>query len=269
MAVACSPVHAIGGRLLGTGGATQVEGSAGGGIVPWAVIAGYGTEDERGGTAAIVRVDSDDFALTTLGVAYGWNNRVEASLARQSLDAGTVIPGLTLRQQVAGIKVRIAGDLVYTTMPQLAVGLQYKWNLDFAVPAAAGAGDDSGIDVYLAATKLFLAGIAGRHALINATLRSTAANQTGLLGFGGDRGGREWVLETSAAVLVTESVAVGFEFRQKSDNLSFAGEDHWRDVFIAWFPDKRISVVAAWADLGSIAGVRGQTGTFISAEVNF
>jgi len=39
-AVACAPAHALGGRLLGTGGATQFEGAAGGGIVPWAVIAG-------------------------------------------------------------------------------------------------------------------------------------------------------------------------------------------------------------------------------------
>ncbi|HIQ51993.1 MAG TPA: DUF3034 family protein, partial [Pseudomonas pachastrellae] len=30
-----------GGRLLATGGVTNIEGSAGGGIVPWAVLSGY------------------------------------------------------------------------------------------------------------------------------------------------------------------------------------------------------------------------------------
>ena len=30
------------GRLLATGGATSIDGAAGGGIVPWAVLAGYG-----------------------------------------------------------------------------------------------------------------------------------------------------------------------------------------------------------------------------------
>src|SRR5438874_9832371 len=35
------------GRLLATGGATQIEGSAGGGIVPWAVLSGYATRSEE------------------------------------------------------------------------------------------------------------------------------------------------------------------------------------------------------------------------------
>ena len=46
-----------GGRLLATGGVTNIEGSAGGGIVPWAVLSGYGTRDEWGGDAFATRVD--------------------------------------------------------------------------------------------------------------------------------------------------------------------------------------------------------------------
>ena len=38
-----------GGRLLATGGATMIEGAAGGGLVPWAVLAGYGTREEWAG----------------------------------------------------------------------------------------------------------------------------------------------------------------------------------------------------------------------------
>ena len=34
------PASAGQGRLLATGGATQIEGAAGGGIVPWAVLSG-------------------------------------------------------------------------------------------------------------------------------------------------------------------------------------------------------------------------------------
>ena len=33
------------GKLLGTPGVSQVEGSAGGGLVPWAQLAGYASED--------------------------------------------------------------------------------------------------------------------------------------------------------------------------------------------------------------------------------
>lgn len=38
-------------RLLATGGVMQIEGSAGGGAVPWALIAGLGTDTQIGGSA--------------------------------------------------------------------------------------------------------------------------------------------------------------------------------------------------------------------------
>lgn len=37
-----------GGRLLLTGGVSTIEGAGGGGIVPWALIGGYGTRNELG-----------------------------------------------------------------------------------------------------------------------------------------------------------------------------------------------------------------------------
>ena len=59
-------------------------------------------------------------------------------------------------------------------------------------------------------------------------------------------------------------LAFGIEYRQKPDNLSFAREEDWNDVFIAWFPNKHINVTAAWADLGDIAGVKDQQGWYLS-----
>src|SRR6478736_6454971 len=80
------PAYAGQGRLLATGGATQVEGSAGGGIVPWAVLAGYGTDQQLGGTAFYTRVDTGDYALDAYGAAFTLHNRLELSVARQSFD---------------------------------------------------------------------------------------------------------------------------------------------------------------------------------------
>ena len=45
------------------------------------------------------------------------------------------------------------------------------------------------MDLYIAATKLYFAALAGRNVILDATLRRTRANQFGLLGFGGDGGG--------------------------------------------------------------------------------
>ncbi len=263
------PANATGGRLLGTGGATQVEGAAGGGLVPWAVMAGYGTRDEHGATATFTQVRTDDYTLTAFGAAWSWRNRFEISVFRQDLDIDSLIVGESLGMDVVGLKWRVAGDLVYTATPQLALGIQHKRSRDFAIPAAVGASSRSGTDVYLAASKLFLAGFSGHHLLLNATVRSTAGNQLGLLGFGGDLGRRHYVFEASAAVLLTERFAVGAEFRQKPDNLSFAREDHWRDVFVAWFPNKQVSLVAAWVNLGSVATQNRQRGFYLSGEANF
>jgi hypothetical protein len=155
-------------------------------------------------------------------------------------------------------------------MPQISVGVQHKRLRDDALPLALGARDGSGTDVYLAATKLWLDAAGGYPLLLNGTLSSSNANQIGLLGFGGDRGNdRSFLLEASAAVLPTPTLAVGIEFRQKPDSLGFAREDHWRDAFVAWFPNKRVAVVAAWANLGSIATLDRQSGGYLSVQLSY
>ena len=267
--------NADGGRLLATGGATQVEGSAGGGLVPWAVLAGYGTRDQHGGTAFATHVDTGDYRLDVQGVGYTFGNRLELSFARQRLDLGTLqdqlsLPWATLDQDVFGAKLRLAGDLVYTRMPQVSLGVQYKRLHDDALPLAVGAREGEDIEPYVAATKLFLAAAGGYPLLLNSTLRYSRANQAGLLGFGGDReADRSLLFEGSAAVVLRPGVVVGVEYRQKPDNLGFAREDDWYDAFVAWFPNKHVALVAAYADLGSIAGLDDQRGGYVSLQVSY
>jgi hypothetical protein len=262
-----------GGRLLATGGATPVEGGAGGGIVPWAVLAGSGTGDQWGGSAFATRLSTDDYQFSSRGLAVTAYNRVELSLARQDLRLDTLGPALGLRDphlrlDVYGIKLRALGDLVYGAWPQLSIGAQYKRQRDFAVPALVGARDDSDIDYYLAASRLYLAGAAGYNLLLNATLRSTRANQGGLLGFGGDQGNaRSWHPELAAVVLLRPELAFGVEWRDKPDQLGFAREDAWSDVFVGWFPNKHAALVLAYADLGSVAGLDAQRGWYLSLQL--
>jgi hypothetical protein len=155
-------------------------------------------------------------------------------------------------------------------MPQVSVGVQRKRLRDGTLPLALGARDDAGTDVYVSASKLFLDAAGGYQLLVNGTLRSTRANQTGLLGFGGDRkGGRSLVGEASVAVVLDPQWAVGVEYRQKPDNLGFAREDDWRDVFVAWFPNKHVALVGAWADLGDVATLRNQRGGYLSLQLSY
>ena len=262
-------------RQLGTGAAMHIEGGSGSGIVPWATIAGYGEIGEFDLNAGYTFVDTDDYELDVMGVSVGWSNRVELSFARQELDLITLgpaigLPGATLEQDVIGAKVRLAGNLVYTRMPQLSLGVQYKKTKNFLIPQTVGALDDSDFDYYLSATKLFLGQPAGFNGFATLTLRSTRANETGLLGFGGDNSNdRHYELESSLGLFLTRKVAVGFDFRRKSSNLTFASEDHWRDYFVAWVPNRHISVVAAYVDLGSIATLEDQTGYYLSINGSF
>ena len=262
-----------GARLLATGGVTQIEGAAGGGLVPWALIAGYGTRDQVGGTAFYTRADPSNFSLSSAGIAVGLFDRVELSIAEQRFGLGSTVPGRTIKQDVVGIKLKMAGDAVYdqdTLMPQIALGAQYKRNHDFdLVPRALGARKSSGVDYYVAATKLFLGAVAGRNLLLNGTLRATKANQMGLLGFGGDLRDRYSVhFESSAGIFLNDHLLLGAEYRHKPNNLSVFKEDAFKDVFIAFIPAKYVALTAAYARFGNIADKNNQRGLYLSLQVS-
>lgn len=265
---------AAGDRLLATGGVMQVEGAAGGGVVPWAFIAGLGTRDQFGVSAFCTRVEPEDFDLRSCGIALGMFDRVEVSFAQQKFDLGTTVPGFDIEQRIAGLKVRVFGDAVFAEnpwLPQLAVGALFKKNQDYDfIPKALGAREDSGVDYYVAATKVWLAGVAGRTTLLNATLRATQANQFGILGFGGDReDGYSLMPEVSGALFLGDHWVAGAEYRAKPDNLSvFKEEDCW-DVFVAWIPVKYASLTLAHADLGNIADKPDQKGWYLSLQGSF
>ncbi len=253
-----------GSKVIATGGATTIEANSGGGIVPWATINGYSSSDEWSVNTVAGRVGVDDFTLDTLGLGVSFNNQWELSFARQKFSLDSI--GGELRQDVLGLKYKVAGELLYTAMPQISIGAQLKKNRDFALPSAVGAGDDSGYEVYVAATKVFFDAIAGRNLLLNATMRSTDAHQTGLLGFGGEGVSRKLMLESSAVLLLNYNLALGAEFKQKPNQLGFADEQHWRDLFAAWFINKNASLVLGYVDLGDIAGLTEQTGFYLSLE---
>jgi hypothetical protein len=252
-------------RIIATGGASEIEGSAGGGIVPWAVINGYGSSGEWAATAMATKVAVDDFTLNVVGASVSYDNQFELSIAKQTFSLDSL--GGELGQDILGIKYKLAGELLYSSMPQISVGMQYKKVDDFGLPSAVGAQDDSGLDIYLASSKVILDAIAGRNLLLNATVRATKANQIGLLGFGSvNSNDYQLMLEGSVAVLLRDDLALGYEYRQKPNQLDFAKEDDWQDIFLAWFVNKHFSVTAAYADLGDIAGFEQQKGWYLSVE---
>ncbi len=263
------------GRLIATGGASSIEGTAGGGLTPWAVLAGYGERHEWGATAFATTVNLPDYRLDVAGVALAYDNRIELSFARQRFDLGSLVhklnlPEDSLGQDVLGLKVRLFGDVIYDTLPQVSLGLEYKHQTGFEIPRLVGAKRDSDVEGYLAASRLFMGAAFGYNVLVNGSLRYSRANETGLLGFGGDRrDSRSLLKEGALALLLNPRWAVGVEYREKPDNLSFAGESDWADVFVGYFPNKHVSFVLAYARLGEIATLDHQNGTYLSVQGSF
>lgn len=157
-------------------------------------------------------------------------------------------------------------------LPQIAVGVQYKKNQDTAIMNTLGV-DDEGFDFYVAATKVYFAGLAGRNVLLNGVVRASKANNIGILGFGGGRHNKyEALAEASAAVLITPKLLVGAEYKMKpNDNIDFGtvkGDD-WKDIFVAYFPNKNLGLVAAYTDLGQITVDDNQKGLYLSLQATF
>ena len=264
-----------GGKLLLTGGVSSIEGAAGGGLASWALIAGDETEAGYGAKAHLSYVPLRDFALTTYGVAAGIRDRLELSYARQRFATGKtgaalgLGQGFTFHQDIFGAKLRVIGNAVYdqdSALPQVSIGIQHKRADRGAVIRAVGGRQSHGTDFYFAATKVMLAW----SLVANATVRITKANQTGLLGFGGDLHDRyRPQFEGSVGRLITRRVLVGAEYRTKPDNLGFTRENDAYDLFVAWMPARHLALTAAYVDLGEIATFDRQRGALVSVQTSF
>lgn len=264
-----------GGKLLLTAGVSQIEGAGGGGLTPWALIGGYGESGQFGASAYYTRVDVDDYSLDSYGALVGIHDRVELSVSRQVFDTEAVGAalglgrGFEIRQDTLGVKVKLFGDAILEQdrwLPQVSLGVQRKRNDRGALVRAIGAEGDTGTDVYLSATKLYLS----QGVLVNGTLRYTEANQFGILGFGGDRrDGHSLQFEGSVAYLLNRTLAIGAEYRTKPDNLNIATEDDAWDVFLAWTPNRHVALTVAYVDLGNIVIRDRQRGVYASLQVGF
>ena len=285
IALAHAGAHAETDKLLLTGGVTGIDGAAGGGLTPWAVIGSNATEGEFGVAATTSVVQVRNYTLQVHGLLLGYDDRCELSIAQQDFATGATgralgLPGLHLRMDIVGAKLRLLGDAILDSdswVPQVAAGVEIKDTYAGGLKPtlqALGA-HTNGFDFYVSATKLLLA----QGLLVSGTLRLTKANQNGLLGFGGTaHDAYRLEPEFSVAWLADRTLAFGAEYRRKPDNLdpSVLGaglkEDDWVDAFVAWAPTKHVSLTVAWVQLGRIVpavATKKQSGGYASAQFAF
>jgi hypothetical protein len=261
-----------GGKLLLTNGISSLEGASGGGLTPWAIIAGNETSDGIGLSAHGSLVEAKDYDYQSAGGAIGFRDRIELSYAHQNFNTNDIGIALGLgkdfafSQDVIGAKIKVAGDLVYDRLPAIAVGAQYKRNNNDTIVRAIGAKDNEGVDYYASVSRLFLS----RSILLSGTARLTKANQLGILGFGGDRqDDYSLQFEGSAAWQLSRRLAIGGEYRSKPNNLGIAREDDWLDAFATYAVNRHLTATVAYTDLGSVATVKGQRGVLLQLQAAF
>lgn len=266
LAIVClvAPLSHADSRITGTGGVSSISGAGGGGLIPWATLGGLATREQRSISGFITRANVDDFTLAVSGVALNFNNRVEFFVARQ--DFTIKANDTEISQDKYGLKIKVASDLIFGQLPQISLGAEKSRLRDPATARAVGARDDDGVDFYVSTAKAWIDGPFHRTSMLNLNMRSTKANQFGLLGYGGGEQDRQIMIEAAAAMFVTRSVAVGIEYRQKPDNLSSLIEEDASDIFVAWFPSKHFSITAAYIHLGDIAGAPNQNGLYLSVQ---
>lgn len=257
------------GELVATAGLLSPNGSAGGGITSWAILSGYGSADSWGGAAQASTVALDDYQLTTLAISVAVNNRFEIFASRNELDLPSRlgVPFGSIAQKTIGAKVRLEGDLIYGDVPQISLSAYYQDHEDEPLLNALGGLRDSDTGVQLGVTRLWVDGLGHRTWLGHIGLRYDRATYLGLLGHGASGTSREISVEAAGAVFINRHLAIGAEYRQMPDVLPGIAEDDWKDVFIAWFPNKNVSVALAYVDAGEIVGLPSQNGVYVAVEV--
>ncbi len=209
---------------------TEIEGSGGGGIVPWTLLSGDALGSNFGAVASYTFVNTGSFTLHSVGAAASIMHRIEISAANWYLG----LPGFAtnypldtdnIPANVLGIKVKLLG--MTSTWPQIAIGLQYKNNNDKALVESLGAQHSSGTDGYVAVTKVFPVG--GMNLLLDGTLREPKANWMGLLGFGGPGSDSyKTKFEGSAGRFLNPQTLAGGAVQE---------DRHIEDAFIVYLPN--------------------------------
>ncbi|MBN2129377.1 MAG: DUF3034 family protein [Sedimentisphaerales bacterium] len=218
---------------------------------PLAYLAGNGaTETEKRDTAGKdqlfglpqfgawhVHLGDVDIDWTTFGGAETLFDRVEVSYGREIIAPSG---GETIYKNDVGAKLLVLSES--GAVPAVSLGAVWK-HTTFDVPNGV---DDSGVDYYLAVTKLVKT--LPRPVLLSGGVISTRGRTLGVLGFDD----RDEALFGKIDVVPLENVPLGFEYRQGADSHDFTNADYW-NAHSAWFANKHLTLVVAYVNAGDPA----------------
>lgn len=256
---------------------TNIDGQAGGGLVPWALLSS-GTLN-----VAITNLATPNLNVNSVAINTSFANRVEVSVAHNMLGIGGMSNPSNVDNYGIKVKLNDMGD----AMPQFAIGAVYKHASGTLVDALASKTGALGLGVSTSSTDLYVTASKivnmGKTVLFNVAVRGSKANELGFLGFGGGNAtgaktGYSVLPEVSAEIFAAENVILGAEYRAQADNsvAATAGALHTNaayDLHIVYVANKNLALTAAYTNLGVVApGVLGsgkQNGLLVQGQVSF
>lgn len=147
-------------------------------------------------------------------------------------------------------------------LPAVTAGAQFKYNGDiqqidedtFGGFHSVGLERANGIDYVLTATKMFPKLMFGRPLVLTAGVRNSQASNFGYTGFADHCA---TTVEADAVTLVTDWLAVGYEFRQRSNPYDtipglLGDETNFHAIRTAIIINENLAVAFAWAFLGPV-----------------
>jgi len=164
-------------------------------------------------------------------------------------------------------------------LPAITAGVHFKYNdgistLDHRLSgalAAIGFDRSNGVDFVVTASKTIPNALFGRPLMGSVGVRNSQAAQLGYLGFSS-----HWTttLEANVVCLVTDWLAIGYEFRQKTNPYrhldGLIGEEHnWHAVCAGWIVNEHLTIAAGWADMGTMVNSDNSNAVILQVKFEF
>jgi len=269
-----------------------IEGVGGVAVVPVAYLVNPGPEGTNVGlpSVSVLNVSLGKMNLQTFAVSQTFFRRLEVGYAVSRFDLGTLPKAISKaglrihRQEVYLHHFNLRAMLLEENsfglpLPAVTAGVHFKVNggirgIDNSLGGALsgiGLSRRNGVDYTLTASKTFAKLAFGRPVILTAGVRNSAAAQLGYLGFSDERA---TTIEASAVCLVTDRLALGYEFRQKSDPYDrigglIDGEDNWHTVCAGFILNEHMAIYGAWGFLGNVLNSDGTCAWAIAFHYEF
>jgi hypothetical protein len=278
----------------------SIEGYGGGAITPMAYLVNPGPQDCVFGKPAFALTvgnlgDKQLQAITLTETVY---DRIEFGYAADRASLGDLTADIEEQTDMDAetgsiwlhnfnVRVLLVKEdtcLAGLPLPAITAGIHFKYNDGIAqinnnlgnVLSTIGYRANNGVDFTLTMTKKF-AKVFGRPLFVTAGLRESEAADIGLLGFGDTY---HLTFEGNLVYMLTDHIAVGYEFRQKTDPYGTIAsnepgewlvgpEDNWHAVEVGYIINKRTTLCAGWGHFGNLVNSEANDSWLMQLKYEF